>query len=403
MQSAMSKNREWADRAARVLVGNYKQQPIAIVRGEGCYVFDADGRRFLDMIAGIATVGLGHCHPRLVQALDEQARELWHASNVVYSTPQIELAERICRNSFAERVFFCNSGAEANEAALKLARRWQRLQGRDRYEIVAFERSFHGRSLFTVTATGQPKYWEGFEPMVPGVLHARFNDLGSVREKVGPKTAAILVEPVQGEGGVRPATREFLQGLREIADREGILLIFDEVQAGMGRTGSLFAYQHYGVEPDVMTLAKALGNGIPIGAMCTKARFGEALTPGTHASTFGGNPLAARCASAVFDELLEGGVLERARVAGSYLEARLHEMARRLGPEKVVEVRGLGLLWGVELPVPAAATIGRCRELGMLVNAAGERVVRLAPPLVVEHVQIDEAVAILEQAIRETV
>src|SRR5690606_24297727 len=367
----MSKNREWADRAARVLVGNYKQQPIAIVRGEGCYVFDADGRRFLDMIAGIATVGLGHCHPRLLQALDEQARELWHASNVVYSTPQIELAERICRNSFAERVFFCNSGAEANEAALKLARRWQRLQGRDRYEIVAFERSFHGRSLFTVTATGQPKYWEGFEPMVPGVLHARFNDLGSVREKVGPKTAAILVEPVQGEGGVRPATREFLQGLREIADREGILLIFDEVQAGMGRTGSLFAYQHYGVEPDVMTLAKALGNGIPIGAMCTKARFGEALTPGTHASTFGGNPLAARCASAVFDELLEGGVLERARVAGSYLEARLHEMARRLGPEKVVEVRGLGLLWGVELPVPAAATIGRCRELGMLVNAAG--------------------------------
>src|SRR5690606_32201243 len=239
--------------------------------------------------------------------------------------------------------------------------------------------------------------------MVPGVLHARFNDLGSVREKVGPKTAAILVEPVQGEGGVRPATREFLQGLREIADREGILLIFDEVQAGMGRTGSLFAYQHYGVEPDVMTLAKALGNGIPIGAMCTKARFGAALTPGTHASTFGGNPLATRCAAAAFRERLEGGVLERARVAGSYLEARLHEMARRLGPEKVVEVRGLGLLWGVELPVPAAATIGRCRELGMLVNAAGERVVRLAPPLVVEHVQIDEAVAILEQAIRETV
>jgi len=399
----MSGNREWADRAARVLVGNYKQQPVAIVRGEGCHVYDADGRRYLDMIAGIATVGLGHCHPRLVRVLEEQARQLWHASNVVYSTPQIELAERICANSFAERVFFCNSGAEANEAALKLARRWQRLQGRDRYEIVAFERSFHGRSLFTVTATGQPKYWEGFEPMVPGVVHARFNDLDSVREKVGPRTAAILVEPVQGEGGVRPATREFLQGLREIADREGILLVFDEVQAGMGRTGSLFAHQHYGVEPDVMTLAKALGNGIPIGAMCTKARFAEALTPGTHASTFGGNPLATRCASAVFDELLEGGVLERARVAGSYLEARLHEMARRLGPEKVVEVRGLGLLWGIELPVSAAATIGRCRELGMIVNAAGDRVVRLAPPLIVEHVQIDEAVAILEQAIRDTV
>lgn len=399
----MSENGKWAERASAVLVGNYKQQPIAVVRGEGCHVYDADGRRYLDMIAGIATVGLGHCHPRLVEVVGEQAKRLWHASNVVYSTPQIELAERICANSFAERVFFCNSGAEANEAALKLARRWQRIRGEDRYEIVAFERSFHGRSLFTVTATGQPKYWEGFEPMVPGVLHARFNDLDSVREKVGPRTAAILVEPVQGEGGVRPATRGFLQGLREIADREGVVLIFDEVQTGMGRTTSLFAYQHYGVTPDVMTLAKALGNGIPIGAMCTTARFAEALVPGTHASTFGGNPLAASCASAVFDELLEGGVLERARTAAEYLEGRVNEMARRLGPEKVVEVRGLGMLWGVELPKPAASTIARCRELGVLVNAAGERVVRLAPPLVVEHVQIDEAVATLEQAIRETV
>jgi acetylornithine/N-succinyldiaminopimelate aminotransferase len=399
----MTENARWAERASAVLVGNYKQQPIAIVRGEGCHVYDADGRRYLDMIAGIATVGLGHCHPRLVEVLGDQARRLWHASNVVYSTPQIELAERICANSFAERVFFCNSGAEANEAALKLARRWQRIRGEDRFEIVAFERSFHGRSLFTVTATGQPKYWEGFEPMVPGVLHARYNDLDSVREKVGPRTAAILVEPVQGEGGVRPATRAFLQGLREIADREGIVLIFDEVQTGMGRTASLFAHQHYGVVPDVMTLAKALGNGIPIGAMCTTARLAEALVPGTHASTFGGNPLAASCASAVFDELLGGGVLERARTAAEYLEGRLHEMARRLGPEKVVEVRGLGLLWGVELPKPAASTIARCRELGMIVNAAGERVVRLAPPLVVEHVLIDEAVATLEQAIRETV
>lgn len=395
-------NQEWAERAGAVLVANYKPQPIAVVRGEGCYLYDAEGKRFLDMIAGISTVGLGHCHPRLVKALGEQAKLLWHASNVVHSAPQVELAERICSNSFAERVFFCNSGAEANEAALKLARRWQWSQGSDRHEILAFEKSFHGRTLFTVTATGQPKYWEGFEPMVPGVVHARFNDLDSVREKLSERTAAIFVEPVQGEGGVRPATKAFLQGLRAIADQEGILLVFDEVQTGMGRTGSLFAHQHYGVEPDVMTLAKALGNGIPVGAMCTRERFAEALVPGTHASTFGGNPLATRCAAEVFDVLLGEGVLERGRTVGEYLQARLGEMARRLGPEKVVEIRGLGLLWGVELPKAAAPTIARCRELGMLVNAAGEKVIRLAPPLVIEHVQVDEAVATLEKAIQDT-
>lgn len=396
-------NREWAEKAGRVLVGNYKQQPIAVERGEGCYLYDVEGNRYLDMIAGISTVSLGHCHPRLVKALQGQAEKLWHASNVVHSLPQVELAERICAHSFAERVFFCNSGAEANEAALKLARRWQRSQGRDRFEILAFERSFHGRTLFTVSATGQPKYWEGFEPMVPGIVHARFNDLDSVREKISAQTAAILVEPIQGEGGVRPATREFLQGLREIADREGILLIFDEVQTGIGRTGWLFAHQHYGVEPDVMTLAKALGNGVPVGAMCTRARFAEVLVPGTHASTFGGNPLATRCAVEVLDVLLEEGRLEQVRTTGEYLQARLVEMARRLGPEKVAEVRGLGLLWGVELPVAATPIIARCRELGVLVNAAGEKVVRLAPPLIIEHVQVDEAVAALERAIADCV
>lgn len=395
-------NRELEERAKTVLVGNYKPQPIAIVRGEGCYVYDADGQRFLDMIAGIATVGLGHCHPRLVEVLKDQAERLWHTSNVVHSAPQVDLAERICKNSFAERVFFCNSGAEANEAALKMARRWHWTQGNDRHEILSFERSFHGRSLFTVTATGQPKYWEGFEPMVPGVVHARFNDLDSVEEKLSPKTAAIFVEPVQAEGGVRPATREFLQGLRSIADREGILLIFDEVQTGMGRTARLFGHQHYGVEPDAMTLAKALGNGIPVGAMCTRARFAEALVPGTHASTFGGNPLATRCAAEVFDLLLGGGILENASARASHLQKRLEEMASRVGTERVVEVRGLGLLWGVELPRPAAPVIARCRELGVIVNAAGANVVRLAPPLVIEDSQIDEGVATLERAILET-
>lgn len=393
-------NEELARRADHVLVGNYKQQPIALVKGEGAFVWDADGKRYLDFIAGIATVSLGHCNPKIVRALEEQAHKIWHASNAFYTVPQVELAERLVGASFAEKVFFCNSGAEANEAALKLARRYQRDRGEDRYEIIAFESSFHGRTLFTVSATGQPKYWQGFEPMVPGIKHARFGDLESVKALIGPHTAAIFVEPLQGEGGVRVAPRGFLKALRQLADEEGILLIFDEVQTGMGRTGTLFGYQQHDVEPHIMTLAKALGNGIPIGAMCTTAEIAKSLVPGTHASTFGGNPLAAVCASVVFDELTTGGVLERSRIAGDYFAGRLGGMARRLG-DRVVEARGVGMLQGVELPGPAAPVIARCREMGLLVNAAGERVVRMAPPLIVEHVQIDEAVDILERAIGE--
>ncbi|WP_373048921.1 acetylornithine transaminase [Vulgatibacter sp.] len=396
-----TKNEQLAARAQRVLVGNYKQQPIAVVRGEGVHVWDADGKRYLDFIAGIATTSLGHCHPKVLAALEKQAKQLWHASNVFYTEPQIELAERLTGASFAERVFFCNSGAEANEAALKLTRRFQRDRGEDRFEIIAFESSFHGRTLFTVSATGQPKYWKGFEPMVPGVKHARYGDIESVRALVTRQTAAIIVEPMQGEGGVRPAPAGFLKALRALCDGEGILLVFDEVQTGMGRTGKLFGYEHHGVAPDLMTLAKALGNGIPIGAMLTTEAIAKSLVPGTHASTFGGNPLAAACATAVFDELTTGGVLEHAQIAGEYLAGRLGDMARRLG-DRVVETRGQGLLRGIELPGEAGKVIGRCRELGLLVNAAGERVVRLAPPLVVEHVQIDEAVDVIERAIVES-
>lgn len=394
-------NEELAQRAQQVLVGNYKQQPIAVVRGEGAWVWDADGRRYLDFIAGIATTSLGHCHPRVVAALKEQADKLWHASNVFYTEPQIALAERLTRASFADRVFFCNSGAEANEAALKLARRYHYDRGEKRHEIIAFENSFHGRTLFTVSATGQPKYWKGFEPMVPGIKHAKYGDIESVRALVGPQTAAIIVEPVQGEGGVRPAPKGFLKALRDLADEQGFLLIFDEVQTGMGRTGTLFAHEQFGVTPHLMSLAKALGNGIPVGAMLATAEVAKSLVPGTHASTFGGNPLAAVCASAVFDELVENGGLEKAQIAGEYLAARLGDMARRLG-SRVVEIRGLGMLRGVELPGEAAPTIAKARELGLLVNAAGERVVRMAPPLLVEHVQIDEAVDMLERAIRES-
>ena len=397
----MSHNEEIAARFGAVLTPNYRPQPIALVRGEGSYLFDADGRRYLDLMGGIATAVLGHCHPRVIAALDKQARTLWHASNLFVTAPQVELAERLLRHCFAERVFFSNSGAEANEAALKLSRRYHRDRGQDRFEVIAFLGAFHGRTLFTVSATGTPAYWKGFEPLVPGVMHAPYGDLDAVSKLLSPRTAAILVEPIQGEGGVRPAPPGFLAGLRRLADENGCLLIFDEVQTGMGRTGALFAHQHeqIGVVPDLMTLAKALGNGIPIGAMLTRTEIAASLVPGTHASTFGGNPLAAACAAAVLDELIEGGVLERSRKVGEHLGARLEQLAARLGRTRVVEVRGLGHLRGVELPGPAAPVLDRCRAEGVLMINAGERVVRIAPALTISEAQIDEGVAALERAI----
>ncbi|MBW2419870.1 MAG: acetylornithine transaminase [Deltaproteobacteria bacterium] len=395
----MDENASLAQRQNASLVGNYRPQPITLVRGEGCTVWDAEGQSYLDLMGGIATAALGHCHPKVVAALTAQAGKLWHASNLYSTEPQIALAERLVRHSFAERAYFCNSGAEANEAALKLARRWQRDRGEDRYEIIAFEESFHGRTLFTVSVTGQPAYWKGFEPMVPGIHHAPFGDLDATRALLSERTAAILVEPVQGEGGVRPAPPGFLRGLRELADENGCLLVFDEIQTGMGRTGSLFAYEQYGVVPDVLTLAKALGNGIPVGAMLTRSELAASLVPGTHASTFGGNPLATACAVAVMDELTEGGVLEHGREMGAYLGERLAGLARDLGPKRVVEARGMGLLRALELPGPAADAIAACRERGVLVIPAGAEVIRLAPALIITREEIDRGVAVLEEVL----
>lgn len=395
----MDDNAAIAEAARAVLVGNYQPQPIALVRGEGCYLFDAEGRRYLDLMGGIATAVLGHCHPRVVAALEKQSQQLWHVSNLYSTEPQLRLAERLVRHSFADRIFFCNSGAEANEAALKLARRYQHNRGEERFEIIAFDGGFHGRTLFTVSATGQPAYWKGFEPIVPGIRFAPFGDLDAAKALLGPHTAAILVEPVQGEGGVRPAPAGFLAGLRQLADESGALLIFDEVQCGMGRTGPLFAYQHDSVTPDVMTLAKALGNGIPIGAMCATERHAAALTPGTHGSTFGGNPLAAACATAVLDELIEGGVLDRAREVGEYLGTKLAAIASRC-PEQVVEARGRGHLRALELREPVADLIDRCREEGVLVIQAGANILRFAPPLIVTREMIDEGLAVIERQIK---
>ncbi|MFP8874866.1 MAG: acetylornithine transaminase [Myxococcota bacterium] len=396
----MSQNADWAQRANRVLVGNYAPQPIAIERGEGCTLFDAEGRQYLDLMGGIATAVLGHCHPGIVAALEEQSRRLWHVSNLFFTEPQIELAERLIEHSFADRVFFCNSGGEANEAALKLARRFQRDRGEDRFEIIAFDGGFHGRTLFTVSATGQPAFWKGFEPLVPGIHFAPFGDLDAVKALLSSRTAAIIVEPIQGEGGVRPAPAGFLEGLRELADETGALLIFDEVQSGMGRTGKLFAHEHSRVTPDLMTLAKALGNGIPIGALCAAEACAGALVPGTHASTFGGNPLATACAAVVMDELTTGGLLERSRTAGAHLAKGLAAIAKQ-SPRQVVETRGLGLLQALELTGPAAPVIARCRELGVLVISAGTNVIRFAPPLIIETEQIDAGLETITQALAE--
>lgn len=404
----MSKNAEIANRGTEVLVGNYAPQPIALVRGEGSWLEDADGTRYLDLMGGIATATLGHANPRLREALAQQAERLWHVSNLYTTEPQIRLAERLCAHSFAEAVYFCNSGAEANEAALKLARRHFHDQGagadadgvrRERFEIVAFEGAFHGRTLFTVTATGTPAYWQGFEPMVPGVHHAPWGDLEAVRALLSEKTAAILVEPIQGEGGLRLPPPGFLKGLRALADENGCLLIFDEVQVGMGRTGTLFAHEQEGVVPDVMTLAKALGGGIPIGAMLTTRALSKALVPGTHASTFGGNPLACAVAAAVVDELVEGGVLDHAKSMGERLGEGLEAIAAEAGPGKVREVRGRGLLRGLALVDPPADVIAACREKGVLVISAGDNVLRLAPPLTISEDEIDHGLGVLRDVL----
>ena len=397
-----SLNQEIDKRRRAVMTPNYLPQPIEIQRGEGRHVWDADGKIYLDLMGGIATAVLGHCHPKVTAAADQQLHTLWHASNLYTTGPQVALAEKLAQFSFADQFFFCNSGAEANEAALKLARRFARDRGEDRFEFVAFDGAFHGRTLFTLSATGTPAYWQGFEPLVPGFHHVPYGDLTATAKALSSQTAAIIVEPVKGENGVRPAPPGFLAGLRELADQNGCLLIMDEVQTGMGRTGPLFAHQASGIEPDIMTLAKALANGLPMGAMGARESVAASLTPGTHGSTFGGNPIAAAAACAVLDELTEGGVLEEAAEIGRYLSDGLQAIAERLGPEKVVEARGAGHLQALELTGKAGPVIDRCREHGVLVISAGENVLRLAPPLTLTQEEAQEGLSVIEKAVSES-
>jgi acetylornithine/N-succinyldiaminopimelate aminotransferase len=371
----------------------YAPAPVVMSHGEGMMLYDTEGRAYLDFLGGIAVSCLGHAHPALVETLQRQVGRLLHISNAFWSEPQLALQSLLVERSGLDRVFFTNSGTESNEAAIKIARRYQRvIRGTPRFEIITFQNSFHGRSYAAVSATAQPKYHAGFEPMVPGFLYATFNDLASVEALISPHTAAILVEPVQGEGGVRPATPEFLQGLRALCDREGLLLMFDEVQSGVGRLGSWFGSTRYGVRPDVMTLAKGLGGGVPIGAMLSTEAVSEGFTRGSHASTFGGNALATAAGVCVLETLERDGLLEQTERVGAYFREQARQ--RVGGHSRVEDVRGLGWLNGIALRATmdeANAVVMACRERGLLCNTAGGTVIRFVPPLIATESDVNEA------------
>lgn len=379
----------------------YGRFPVALARGEGCRVWDVDGREYLDFVAGIAVDALGHGHPAMKAAVQEVLDSgLIHCSNLYYIESQGRLAQRLAELSGLQRAFFCNSGAEANEAAIKLARRWAWKQsGGERYEIIVAKDSFHGRTLGALTATGQPKYHEGFHPLPEGFRYVPFNDSEALAAAVNERTCAILLEPVQGEGGLRPATVEYLQTAARLRDEHDLLLMFDEIQTGLGRTGSWFAFQHAGVQPDVLTLAKALGGGVPIGACLAGERAVDALEPGTHATTFGGNPLVTRVAMAVLDVMEKEDLPGRAARVGEYLGKGLQELKDRF--PQVTDVRGRGLMWGLEWNGPVTSIIQKAMERGLLLVSAGTNVVRFVPPLIVEEKDVDEALAVVEAVLAE--
>lgn len=378
------------------LMDTYARQPISIIRGRGTKVYDLEGREYLDFVGGIAVNILGHGHPDLVLAIQRQAAQLIHTSNLYYTEPQVKLAQMLVEHSFADKVFFCNSGAEANEAAIKLARCYSHGKyGAGRFEIITMKNSFHGRTMATLTATGQEKVQKGYDPLLPGFSYVAFNHLAELEQAVNERTAAIMLEPIQGEGGVYVADHDYLKAVRELCTQKDVLLIFDEVQTGMGRTGTLFAYEQLGVQPDIMTLAKGLGGGVPIGACLAKAEIARAFGPGSHASTFGGNPLACAAALAVLRLLLEGPLLNQARRMGEYLAKGLSECKDRY--RMVRDVRGMGLLQGIELNMDAKTVVRDCLRLGILINATGEHVLRFVPPLIISQSEIDRLIEVLSQ------
>ncbi len=378
----------------------YNRYPLLLVRGKGTRVWDLDGKEYLDFFAGLAVCNLGHCHPKVVKAIQAQAEKLIHVSNLYYIEPQIQLASLLCKNSFAGKVFFCNSGAEANEGALKLARKYAKEKiGEDRYEVITMENSFHGRTLATLTATAQKKYHKGYAPLMPGFKYVPFNDLKAVREAIGPKTCAVLVEPIQGEGGVNIPSEGYLKGLREICDEKGILLILDEVQVGMGRTGKLFAYEHEDMKPDLLTVAKSLAGGVPIGALLIRDEIAKSFEPGDHASTFGGNPLATAAGVAALSAILEEGMLDHCQRVGEYFLLRLEEIKKKF--PFVQDVRGRGLILGMELKIEGAEIVKKMMKKGFLINCTAGNVLRFLPPLIVTEEEVDRMIEALEEVFKK--
>jgi acetylornithine/N-succinyldiaminopimelate aminotransferase len=386
------------EKADAVIARTYSRFPIVLEKGEGATLWDVNGKAYVDFVAGIAVCNLGHAHPDISSALCDQARTLFHVSNLYYTIPQVELAALLVENSFADRVFFCNSGAEANEAAIKLTRKYFKDRGENnRFRIIAMEQSFHGRTMATLSATGQEKIKKGFDPVLDGFDFVPFNDINALENAVSDATCAVLMEPVQGEGGVRCPDLQYMKTVRKLCDEKGLLLIFDEIQTGIGRTGKLFAYEHFGVTPDIMTLAKALANGLPIGAMLATESAAEAFGPGAHASTFGGTPVVTAAARAVLKFILSHNILGQCRDMGRYFSERLLVLKQK--HPIIVEVRGMGLLLGMQIDGDGAHIVNACLEKGFLINCIQGNILRFVPPLIIAKHEVDALIDCLDEVL----
>lgn len=386
----------------KYLMGNFTRQPVAFEQGQGLFVKDADGNQYMDFVTGLAVNALGHCDPAVTEAIVKQSQNLIHCSNLYWTAPQAELAQLLVEHSCLDRVFLCNSGTEANEGAIKLARRYfQVVVGEQRSTIITFSKSFHGRTIVAATATAQEVIHSGFDPLPGGFSYVPFNDIEALENAMDNSVCAVLLEPVQGEGGVNVAKPDFLKKIRELCDRYGALMMLDEIQCGLGRTGTLFAYEHYGIEPDVVTLAKALGGGLPLGAVLARENICAAFGPGSHGSTFGGNPVCCSAGIAVLEVLLEKGFLGKVKDMGDYMQNKISALAAKY--DFIREIRGLGLLFGIELAFPGGKIVDACREKGLLVNCAAKNVIRLLPPLNVTAEAIDQAVQTLDEVFGECI
>lgn len=381
----------------KYVMNTYGRLPMALVKGEGAYVWDAEGKKYLDFVSGLAVNSLGHCHPKVVKAIREQAGTLMHVSNMYWIEHQVKLAKMLVENSALDKAFFCNSGAEANEGAIKLARKYARkYMGPDKYEIITFDKSFHGRTLAAITATAQPKYQKDLDPLPQGFKYVPFNDFAALEAAISPHTCAIMMEPIQGEGGVNVADYDFMQKVKQLCADKNLLLIFDEVQCGLARTGKLFAYEHFGVEPDIITLAKAIAGGFPMGVLMAKEKVAECFQPGDHASTFGGNPLASAAGCAAMSILADQAFLAETTEKGKYFEVQLNKLQSKYG--FVTDVRGKGLILGLGITVEGKQIVDACTAKGLLINCVGSNVLRFLPPLIVSKENIDTAVAIIDEA-----